>query len=332
MSVKLVEVIRSNLIESVHRGSLAIVNSDGKLLHGLGDVDRPTYFHSSAKPLQGIASLDAGIVEKFGLDLKEVAIMISSHSGESEHIEVLGGLMKKIGIGTEALECGIADPIGSDVLRELYTAGRTISKLHCNCSGKHLGMLAACSAMGYSTKDYNQKNHPVQERVKRVITEFCGVPSERMADGIDGCTVPVYAVPLRNMALSFANLCNPDFLDGKYKKSQNYILSAMTMYPEYMAGKRRLDTVLMKRYGSRVIGKVGAEGVYCAGLIGKATGIAIKIEDGSARATSPVILETLLQMGILNDEEVEGMKEFWKPSLFNNKGEVIGEIRPSFGL
>lgn len=332
MSVKLVEVIRSNFVESVHVGSLVVVHSDGRVLHSLGNIERPTYFHSSAKPLQGIASMDAGIVEEFGLDLKEVAVIISSHSGESEHIEVLESLMKKTGTGTDEIECGIADPVSSAVLRELYTSGRTVSKLHCNCSGKHLGMLAACRVLGYSTKDYHMKNHPIQERVKRVISEFCTVPSESLADGIDGCTIPVYAVPLRNMALAYANLCNPDFMDGKYKKSQNYILSAMTMYPEYVAGKDRLDTVLMKRYGSRVICKVGAEGVYCAGLIDQSTGIAIKIEDGSLRATTPALIETLLQLGVLKDEEAEGMREFWKPSLFNNKAEVIGEIRPVFKL
>jgi L-asparaginase II len=332
MSVKLVEVIRSNLVESVHLGSLAVVRSDGSLLHGLGNVDRPTYFHSSAKPLQGIASLDTGIVEEFGLDLREIAVIISSHSGEREHIEVLGGLVKKIGVGIEDVECGISDPVGREVLRELYTAGHAISKLHCNCSGKHLGMLAACMVKGYPTKDYQRRDHPIQERIKRVITEFCGIASESAADGIDGCTVPVYAVPLRNMALAYANLCNPDFLDGKYKKSQNYVLSAMTMYPEYVAGKERLDTVLMKRFGSRVICKVGAEGVYCAGLIGRSTGIAVKIEDGALRAAPPAILEILRQLEVFNDEEAESLREFWKPSIFNNKGEVIGEIRPAFRL
>ena len=332
MAVKFVEVVRSNLLESVHLGSLAVVHSDGRLLRSLGDIDRKTYFHSSAKPLQGIASLDAGIVEEFEMDLREIAMIISSHSGEREHIEALEGLSKKIGVNADSIECGISDPVGTDVLRELYTSGRSVGKLHCNCSGKHLGMLAACLAKGYPTADYHRKSHPIQERVKRVLTEFCAVPSDSVPDGIDGCTVPVYAFPLRNMALAYANLCNPDFLGGKYKKSQNYVLSAMTMYPEYVAGKRRLDTVLMKRFGSRVVCKVGAEGVYCAGLIGKATGIALKIEDGGLRAAGPAIIETLLQLGILNDEEAEGMREFWKPSLFNNKGEIIGEIRPVFRL
>lgn len=332
MSVKLVQVMRSNLVESTHMGSLAVVNSEGGLLHSLGNPDRPTYFHSSAKPLQGVVATDAGIVEEFGLDLKEVAVIISSHSGESEHIGVLESLMEKIGVGTVDMECGIADPVGSNVLREIYTSGRAVTKLHCNCSGKHLGMLAACKVLGYPAKDYHRKDHPIQERVKRVISEFCSLPSESLADGVDGCAVPVFAVPLKNMALAYANLCNPDFMGGKYKKSQNYVLSAMTMYPEYVAGKERLDTVLMKRFGTRVICKAGAEGVYCAGLIGRSTGIAMKIEDGALRATTPVLLETLLQLGVLKDEEAEGMREFWKPSLYNNKAEVIGEIRPVFKI
>lgn len=332
MSAKLVEVVRANLIESVHMGSLAVVSSAGGLLHGLGDVDRPTYFHSSAKPLQGIAALDAGIAEEYGLDLREIAVMISSHSGESEHIGVLEGIMEKIEVGEEALECGISDPVGRDVLKELYESGSALSKLHCNCSGKHLGMLAACKVKGYRTEDYHRKDHPVQERIKRVLAEFCGVSEESMADAVDGCTVPVYAVPLRNMALAYANLCDPGFMGGKYEKSQNYILSAMTLYPEYVAGKDRLDTVLMKRFGSRVVVKAGAEGVYCAGLIGRATGIALKIEDGALRAASPAIFEALLQLGVLSDEEAEDLNEFRRPPLLNNKGEAIGEIRPVFRL
>lgn len=332
MAVKLVEVVRSNLTESVHRGSIAVVSSAGGLIRSLGDTDRPTYFHSSAKPLQGIAALDAGIAEEFGLDLREIAVIISSHSGESEHIEVLEGIMKKTGVGMEALECGIADPVGRDVLKELYESGRALNKLHCNCSGKHLGMLAACKAKGYGTGDYHRKDHPIQERVKRVLAEFCGVSEESMADGVDGCTVPVYAVPLKNMALAYANLCDPGFKGGKYEKSKNYILSAMTMYPEFVAGKDRLDTVLMKRFGSRVVVKAGAEGVYCAGLIGKATGIALKIEDGALRAASPAMFETLLQLGVLSEEEAEGLNEFRRPALLNNKNEAIGEIRPVFRL
>lgn len=332
MPEKLVEIIRSELVESVHEGNIAVAASNGNIIYELGDTGRETYFHSSAKPIQGIAMLETGIVEKFGLDLKEIALLISSHSGEKEHIEVLKSLMEKIGVGDEVLECGIADPVNKDVLKELFSAGLSVTKLHCNCSGKHLGFIAASMVMGYPLEGYHKPDHPIQNSVSKIVAEFSGAKPGQITKGVDGCSVPVYATPLKNMAISYANLCNPAFMGGKYSKSQNYITSAMTMYPEMIAGKGRIDTELMKRCGSRVIGKIGAEGVYCAGILGKGIGAAIKIEDGSSRAVGPAIMELLLQLKVITDDEAESLKDFWNPPILNNKGEITGEIKPVFKL
>ena len=332
MPEKLVEMIRAELVESIHVGNIAVVASNGNVLYELGDSGRVTYFHSSAKPIQGISMLETGIVEKFKLDLREIALMISSHNGEKEHIEVLQSLMDKIGVADEALECGIAEPVSKDVLKELFTAGLSVTKLHCNCSGKHLGFLAASKVMGYPLEGYHKPDHPIQKSVRKVITDFCGAKPDYITNGVDGCSVPVFAMPLKNMAMSYANLCNPAFMDGKYSKSQNYITSAMTMYPEMIAGTDRIDTVLMKRCGSRVIGKIGAEGVYCAGILGKGIGAALKIEDGSHRAVGPAVMELLLQLKVITEDEAVSMKEFWNPPVLNNKGEVTGEIKPVFKL
>ena len=196
MPVKLVEFVRANIVESTHYGSIAVVDSDGKLLYSVGDINRVTYFHSAAKPLQGIAALEAGIAEEFGLDLKEIAVIISSHSGEASHIEALNSIMKKTGFRESAVQCGIADPVGAGVLKELYRNGMQLTSLHCNCSGKHLGMLAAASLKGYSLEDYNQAEHPVQQEIKRVISDFAQYKPELTATGLDGCGVPVFAMPL----------------------------------------------------------------------------------------------------------------------------------------
>lgn len=332
MPEKLVEMIRSELVESTHTGVIVVAASNGNVIYELGDSERLTYFHSSAKPIQGIAMLETGIAEEFRLDLKEIALMISSHSGEKEHIEVLKSLMDKIGVVDEALECGIAEPVNKDVLKELFSAGLSITKLHCNCSGKHLGFIAASKVMGYPLEGYHRPDHPMQKSVRKVVAEFSGAQPDLIINGIDGCSVPVYAIPLKNMAISYANLCNPGFKGGKYNKSQNYVTSAMTMYPEMIAGKGRIDTELMKRCGSRVIGKIGAEGVYCAGILGKGMGVALKIEDGSFRAVGPAIMDLLLQLGVITENEAENMKEFWNPPILNNKGEVTGEIRSVFKL
>lgn len=332
MSVRLVEVTRSGLVESVHNGSIAVVDSSGKLKYGLGNTDRLTFFHSSAKPLQAIAALEAGAAEEFDLDLKEIAIMMSSHSGEKEHIEVLNKIIDKLGIEENELECGIAEPVNKEVLKELYSAGLVPSSLHCNCSGKHLGFIAASKLKGFPIEGYYKPEHPLQKLLTGIISDFSRIDAQSIICATDGCGVPVYALPLKNMALAYANLCDPDFMDGRYKKSQNYILSAMTMYPEMVAGRGRLDTELMKRFGHMIIGKAGAEGVYCIGLTGEKTGIAIKIDDGSQRAIGSVVIEVLLQLGVLDAGEARQMKDFWKPEILNNRKEKVGEIRAIFEM
>lgn len=332
MSAKLVELIREDTVESVHRGSIVVVDSNKNVLYGLGDVERTAFFHSSAKPLQILTALEWGIAEKYNLDLKEIAIMSSSHIGEKEHIDTLKGIMEKVGVTEDALLCGTHEPYSKDAARELILAGLSPSTLHCNCSGKHLGLIAASKTRGLSIEEYHKAEHGIQEEIRKVISDFSGVRGEDIVIAVDGCGIPVYGIPLKNIALAFANLCNMEFLDGKYSKSQNYIISALTMYPEMVAGKGRFDTEAMKLFGDRLIMKTGAEAVCCAGILGKSVGIAIKIDDGALRAVSPAMMEVLLQMDIISREEAEQLKEFWIPPIRNNRGEKVGELRANFKL
>ena len=328
MAVKLVEVIRSNIVESVHYGDIAVCDATGRVLHELGGIQRLTYFRSTSKPFQALAALETGITEKFGLDLKEIALMISSHSGEEVHIKVLEEIMRKIGISEKDLDCGIHEPVNKEAARELCKIGRTPSKMHCNCSGKHVGLIAASKALGLSIDGYAKEGHIIQEKIDKVISDFCGIATDKIIKGYDGCGMPIHAVPLKEIAFAFANLCNDNFLDGKYGRSQNFIISAMTMYPEMVAGQGRFDTELMKSFGDRLICKIGAEGVYCVGILGKSIGIALKVDDGNSRAISPAILELLLQMDIISIDELEQLKHFWKPDLFNHRNDKVGFIKP----
>lgn len=332
MSVILAEVTRGQLVESIHRGDIAVVHSSGKILYHAGDVERLTYMRSSSKPIQAVAVLECGVAEKFNLDLKEIAVLLSSHSGEKEHVEVLAGIAEKLGIAEEVLRCGTHIPLGKNAARELAAAGKDPTSFHCTCSGKHLGHIAAALAKGLSPDGYYKKDYEVQLIIKETIARFSRIGKDDIILGLDGCGVPVYGLPLKNMALAYANLCNESFMDGQYNKSQNYVTSAMTMHPEMVAGGDRLDTVLMKRLGDRILCKFGDEGVYCTGIIGKGVGIALKIEDGSDRAVGAVIIETLLQMGIIKREEAEELHFYWNPKILNNRKEQVGEIRPVFRL
>ena len=332
MPVKLVEVVRSGIVESVHRGDIVVVNTEGKILYEMGDAERLTFFRSAGKPITAVALIESGIVEEYDLNLKEIAIIASSHSGDTEHIEILTGIIKKLGINEEILECGEHAPTGKKAARELIASGVYPTRLHCDCSAKHLGMIAASKVKGIQIKGYSNKEHLIQKKIEKIMVEFSGVNEDRIIKGIDGCGVPVYAVPLKNIATAYANLSNDNFLDGKYKKSQNYLISSMTMYPEMIGGEGRFDTILMRCFGDRLFGKFGAEGVYCVGIIGKGVGLAFKIEDGNDRGVGPSVLETLLQMKVITKNEIVKMKDFWNPDIINNNGDKVGEIRAVFKL
>lgn len=330
MSVMLVEVTRGGVVESVHRGDIAVVRHDGSVLYQLGDINLLTFIRSASKPLQAIAALECGIVEKYRLELTEIALIISSHSGEKAHIDTLNEMIKKIGIDINTLQCGTHEPLGKDAAKMLALKGLTPNSLHCNCSGKHLGQIAAVKAKGLPIENYYKLGGGIQPETQYIISLFSGIEESQIKLGIDGCGIPVYAMPLRNMALAYANLCNGNFMDGKYRTSQNYVLNAMTTHPEMIGGKGRLDTELMIHFGDRLIGKFGDEGVYCVGLRDKGIGIALKIEDGHTRAVGPAILETLRQLNVIKNEEMELLKDFWNPCIKNHKKDIIGEIRPVF--
>lgn len=332
MSETLVEVTRGGIVESLHRGVIAVVSSEGEVINELGDINLQTFMRSATKPLQAVAVLETGIAEEFKLDLKDIALILSSHSGEIEHVEALKEIMRKIGIDEDSLKCGVHQPLNKEAAKELASAGEAPTKLHCNCAGKHMGQIAASKIKGLSIDDYYEMNHGIQALIRDVLSKFSGVHIGEIIKGVDGCGIPVYGMPLKNMALAYANLCNEELMGGMYRKSQNYVLSAMTMYPEMVGGTGRFDTLLMKHFGDRLIGKFGDEGIYCIGLTGKKIGIALKIEDGNGRAVGPAVLELLYQKGIIDKDEVELIKEFRNPPLLNHKGEKIGEIRAAFKI
>lgn len=332
MAERLVDVYRGDMVESIHHGSIVVVDSHGRIIHELGNPERITYFRSAAKPIIAISSLEAGIVEKFGLDFIEVAIIASSHTGERMHVDVLKKLMKKTGVSEEELKCGVQVPSNQEAARELYASGRKPSSIHCNCSGKHLGLIAAIKSRNLLLKDYNIAEHPIYDYVEEVLSDFCMISRESIVKGIDGCGIPVYGVPLKNMALAYANLANVNFMGSKYKKSQEQLLSAMVNHPEMIGGSGRADTYLLGEFGDRLICKTGAEASFCSGLLGKEVGFAFKIEDGTPRAVGPVAAEVLIQLGVITRQEALKVKDVWNPPILNNINEKVGEIKPVFTL
>lgn len=336
----LVEVTRGSITESRHRGHIVVVEPDGNIIAYAGAPETVTFLRSSAKPLQALPLLMSGAAEMFGFNDQEVALACASHNGESIHTEVVGSMLSKIGLGPEALKCGIHEPYSVEVAGKLRLLGQAPNVLQNNCSGKHAGMLALALHLGASTDDYNSETNLVQIAIADAVAQFSGVAVTDMAVGIDGCAVPVFGITVKAMALAYARLVSPPAeYDRVIRDACARIVRVMSAYPELIGGTSdRLDTELMRAAPGRLISKVGAEGVYTAGILPceewpKGLGVALKIEDGEDRRARPVaVIETLRQLGVLRDESLEAVSRYAFFPVKNRPGNVVGEVRPAFTL
>jgi L-asparaginase II len=336
----LVEVRRGGITESRHRGHIVAIDPDGNVVAQLGVAETVTFLRSSAKPFQALPLLVSGAADAFGFTDREVALACASHNGEPIHTDLVASMLQKIGLGPEALKCGIHEPYSVAVAQQLRERGEQPNVLHNNCSGKHAGMLAAALHLGAPTETYNEAQHPVQLAIGKFIGQFSSVPVEDLAVGIDGCAVPVFGITVKAMALAYARLVAPppDF-DEATRDACRRIVRVMTSYPELIGGTTdRLDTEIMRAVPGLLISKVGAEGVYTAGVLRseewpRGLGLALKIEDGDDKRARPtVVIEALRQLGVLRDESLEAVARYAFFPILNRPGEVVGEVRAQFEL
>ena len=336
----LVRVTRGGITESRHRGHVVAVEPDGSIAAHLGAPETVTYLRSSAKPHQAIPLVASGAADRFGFTEKEIALACASHSGEPIHTEVAASMLKKIGLGPEALKCGLHEPFSQEVARRLREKGEEPNVLQNNCSGKHAGMLALALHLGAPTQTYDEPTNPVQLAIGKTISNFSGISIENIAVGIDGCGVPVFGITVKAMGLMYARLVAPPLeFDEKTRSACARIVAAMTTYPELVGGSSdRLDTEIMRAAKGRLVSKVGAEGVYTVGVLPceewpRGLGLALKIEDGDDhRARPTVVIESLRQLGILADQSLEAVSRYAFFPVRNRRGDVVGEISPEFEL
>jgi L-asparaginase II len=324
-----VEVTRAGVRESRHRLHVAVVDADDRLRAFAGDPELITFFRSAAKPLQALPLVDDGAAERYGLTPEELALCCGSHSGSAAHVRVAEAILEKAGIGAEALACGPQPPFDAEAQRELAEAGLEPGRLHHNCSGKHAGMLMLARARGWDTAGYERPEHPVQQRMLAEVARWACMPVEAIGLGTDGCGVPCFALPLRQMARSFAGLAAAARAG---ERGPAAVFEAMTTHPGMVAGEGRLCTALMRQARGRLFAKVGAEGVYCVGVPGAELGIALKVEDGATRAVAPAILAVLRELDLISEDDFGALHSFAYAALLNSRGEPVGEIRAAVRL
>ncbi len=332
MSDLLVEVRRGGIVESRHFGDVAVVDVQGKILWYVGDPFRVTFARSSAKPWQAIPLVESGAADAFQMSDEEIALACASHSGEVAHVDRVLAFLGRIGLSPGQLQCGAHAPYSAAAHEELLRSGQSPTPVHNNCSGKHAAMLAMAKYMDADLDDYLNPSHPVQQQILQAVSEMCEVAPEDIVIGIDGCGVPVFGLPVARMAHAFAKLADPSHLPEPRQTAVRRIAHAMMTHPHLVAGTDRFCTSLMQAGNGAVLGKVGAEGIYCAGIPGIGIGLAVKVDDGNPRAAYPTVVEAMRQAQLVSPQVLERLVSFHKPSLTNHKGTVVGEIVPVFRL
>ena len=323
-----VEVTRGGLVESRHRGAVAVVDAAGTKVFTAGDVARPVFPRSAVKPLQALPLVESGAADQFGLSDEELALCCASHSGEPAHVGGVERILAKAGFDVSALACGTHWPASQAAATALARTGAP-SALHNNCSGKHAGFLTLARAMAIDPIGYWRPDHPVQQRVHAVLEDLAEVALPQECRAIDGCSVPTWALPLHNLALAFAKFGSGRGLASARAAAAARLLAACVKEPWYVAGSGRFCTKVMQLLGSQALVKTGAEGVMCAALPALGLGIAVKCDDGAGRAAEVLMAAALLRLLTLDDQKRAALARFAQPKIRNWNGIEVGELRIS---
>lgn len=314
------EVTRGGIIESRHRGAFCVVDQTGHVISAEGGIAQPVFPRSAIKAFQCQAVLESGAADRFGFTDEEIALACASHQGEPDHVRVARSMLAKAGNDEHLYECGAHWPNDEHAHHAAVRDGTGCLAVHNNCSGKHAAMLALARQLGVDPAGYVKREHPVQRAVAAVLGKLCDCDPDQLACGIDGCSVPTWAIPIRALALGFARFCGPENVTG------HRIIAAVRAHPFMVAGTGSFDTGLMTEL-PRVFVKTGAEGVYCGCVPHAGLGIALKCDDGAGRAAEVAMASVLESLDVWTAEEKAILHRFRHHELRNRRDLVIGEVR-----
>src|SRR3984885_12697085 len=327
----LVEVLRGVLVESRHRGAVAVADADGGKALAIGDVATPIFPRSAVKALQALPLVETGAADAFGFGDEELALACASHSGEPGHVAGVTRMLAKAGLDAAALRCGAHWPMAQSAVAALARTGEP-SALHNNCSGKHSGFLCVACAKNIDHADYWRPQHPVQREVRAVLENLTGAALSDDRCAIDGCSVPTWAIPLQNLAHAFAKFATGHGLAPERARAAARLRAACAQKPWHVAGTGRFCTEIMQLFDARVFVKTGAEGVYCGALPEEGLGIALKCDDGAGRAAQAIMAAMIARFLPMSDAERRALAPFMQPVLRNWNGFEVGGVRVTEAL
>ncbi|MES2944872.1 MAG: asparaginase [Pseudomonadota bacterium] len=329
--IPLIELTRGGTLECQHLGSVAVVNTEGKMIAHAGDPHWLSFTRSTLKALQALPFAEAGGPAQFGFSSQQIALLCASHNGEDKHVAQAQGMLDKAGLTYKALRCGCHVPGIFAQLEISPPPDAVFDERHNNCSGKHAGFLAYCVQYGLSLDDYTEPGHLLQQAIRRDIARAVGMDAEDFKMGIDGCSAPNYAMPLANLARGYARLASGR-RDAEFGESFELLGEAMTSHPDMVSGTGRNDLAFMQAGRGDWVTKIGADGVQVVGSKSRGEAIALKIIDANKTALHAATVEVLDQLGWLDDAQREELRPWRAAEIVNARGLLVGARRPAFGL
>jgi L-asparaginase II len=328
----LIEIVRGPLVESRHTGAIAVADDTGRRVFVHGEVTRPVFPRSAIKAIQALLLVESGAAERFGFGDQELALACASHSGEPEHVATAAGMLARVGLSENALECGAHWPGRADAAYALARTGERPRSIHNNCSGKHSGFLALSVHRGVDPAGYVAPDHPVQVDVRGVVEDLVGMTLGSDVCGTDGCSIPTYALPLDKLAAAFARFGTGRGLAPERAAAAKRLREACAAAPQMVAGTGRFCTDIMRMFRERVFVKTGAEGVFCGFLADTGLGVALKCNDGAPRAAEAMMAAIIERYVPMSNEERVAFQRWLNPDIRNWRGIRTGEVRVSAAL
>lgn len=320
MNLIRVDLDRAGTPESTHLVAGVVWDSSSRRSRSFGDSGLPAFWRSSMKPFQALPVARSGALERLGLGTEALALACASHHGTRRHVEIARSVLGAVGLDEAALVCGPHRPFDPDAASRLDRAGRLPDRIHNNCSGQHVALLALAVANGWPVESYHEPDHPLQHAIRRELSAWLGADCERLPWSIDGCGLPTPALSLREMARAYAAFAT------SRESPVRAVVRAMTAYPTLVSGPTALSANVMRATSGRVLAKEGAEGVFCLASPVSGWGAAFKVLDGATRPLGPAVVHALSTLSLLEPGEAERLRAFARPSISNTRGEEVAAL------
>ncbi|MGG0664949.1 asparaginase [Viridibacillus arvi] len=325
----LIKEYRANMLENTHTGIICGVNEQLQTAFHVGDTEQYVFLRSAAKPIQAIPVFMTNIIEKYQLTEQESALFMASHRGESYQVDALESMLSKLPVEEEELYCAPSYPLNKSPQQQVIREGKVKRKLYHNCAGKHMGFITVCRELGYSVDEYWKPEHPLQQQILHILAKLSNMAVDQIKIGIDGCGVPVFAIPLENMAICFLKLGCPDLIeDIEIRKAVVKLTATMNRHNNMIASDNFICSTLLQ--SSNIVAKGGAQGVYCFALKEERIGIALKVMNGSEDVWPNIIASILEQINYKDKNMIQYLKELRPPFIKNDAGDIVGHIEDSF--